>query len=222
MKHLVKLTIITLTAGLFSVSALAGKGGKGNGAPSGAHYNLNIIGMDRDSDADGTKGSGHRIFVPLWGKSQIWLSEGSTFKVLDYNALDDGEATFQLPAADANCDGDSDYSVFARGLGNPDGSSIMTTCIEDKVTNEVICSSESITLSNKKGPNGFDNVSKELLTVYYFDDDSGKLTRTPLFGDDSYMYFWDYDNNGLRLAQLRFYDEYSTDITGDEEVYNCS
>jgi hypothetical protein len=26
-----------------------------------------------------------------------------------------------------------------------------------------------------------------------------------LFEDDFFQYFWDYDNNGLRLAQLRFY-----------------
>ena len=35
--------LIALTAVLFSITALAGKG---NGAPSGAHYNLNIIGVE--------------------------------------------------------------------------------------------------------------------------------------------------------------------------------
>jgi hypothetical protein len=222
MNKFISLTCLTLTAGLFSVASFAGKPDvKGNGSPSGAHYNLNIIGMDRDSSVDGTKGNGHRIFVKLYGNSKIWLKEGSSFKVTDYNGLDNDGAEFQLPKADANCDGWSDYSVFARALGKPGGSAFMTTCIEDKSTHEVICSEETLTLSRSKGPSKFTNVSKELLTIYYYDLVTEKWTRTPLFGDDSFLYFWDYDNNGLRLAQLRFYDEYNTWIRGDEEVYNC-
>ena len=31
-------------------------------------------------------------------------------------------------------------------------------------------------------------------------------TRTYLFDDSTMGYFWDYDNQGLRLAQLRFYE----------------
>ena len=223
MRISVNLILIALITLLFSVASFAGKpAGKGNGSPSGAHYNLNIIGMDRDSDVDGSKGNGHRIFVKLYGNSKIWLKEGSSFKVTDYNGLDNDGAEFQLPAADANCDGMSDYSVFARALGKPGGSAIMTTCIEDKFTQDVICSEESLTLSRSKGPSKFTNVSKELLTVYYWDEVAERWVRTPLFGDDSFLYFWDYDNDGLRLAQLRFYDEYSTDITGDEDFYNCT
>ena len=223
MRISVNLILIALITLLFSVASFAGKpAGKGNGSPSGAHYNLNIIGMDRDSDVDGSKGNGHRIFVKLYGNSKIWLKEGSSFKVTDYNGLDNDGAEFQLPAADANCDGMSDYSVFARALGKPGGSAIMTTCIEDKFTQDVICSEESLTLSRSKGPSKFTNVSKELLTVYYWDEDAERWVRTPLFGDDSFLYFWDYDNDGLRLAQLRFYDEYNTDITGDEDFYNCT
>jgi hypothetical protein len=220
MKRKINFILIALTLGLFSVTTLAGKGSKGNGAPAGAHYNLNIIGMDRDSSVDGTKGKGHRIFVKLYGNSKIWLKEGSSFKVNDYNGLDSDGAEFQLPAADANCDGYSDYSVFARALGKPGGEAIMTTCIEDK-SHEVICSEETLTLSRNKGPSKFTNVSKELLTIYYWDDDRGKWIRTPLFGDDSFLYYWDYDNTGLRLAQLRFYDEYNTWISGDEDSYDC-
>src|SRR5438876_12067377 len=38
-----------------------------NGAPSGAHYNLNIIGVSKDKTATMTTGDGHRIFVQLNG-----------------------------------------------------------------------------------------------------------------------------------------------------------
>jgi hypothetical protein len=34
--------------------------GRGNGAPTGSHYNLNIIGVPKDKDADMTGNSGHR------------------------------------------------------------------------------------------------------------------------------------------------------------------
>src|SRR5215213_5641767 len=40
----------------------------GNGAPSGAHYTLNIIGVPKDESPDFSGGNGHRIFVDL-GKS---------------------------------------------------------------------------------------------------------------------------------------------------------
>ncbi len=214
MKHWTKYILITLTTALFSVTALAG-----NGAPNGAHYNLNIIGVAKDKTADMKGNKGHRIFVKLWGKSKIYLTEGD-FQVLDANGTDNDGATFQLPAADADCDGWSDYSVFVRALGGPGGGAFMTTCLYDKVTGEEFCSSEKVTLSRSKGKQSFTNVSKELLTVVYDVDDDGDLDRTPLFGDDSYGYLWDYNNRGLRLAQLRFYDEAT--FLQDELDYNCT
>ena len=39
----------------------------GNGAPSGSHYNLNIIGVSHDKTAAMDDNNGHRIFVQLWG-----------------------------------------------------------------------------------------------------------------------------------------------------------
>ena len=82
---------------------------------------------------------------------------------------------------------------------------------------------EQLTLTPAKGngKNSFTNVSKKLLTVLADIDDDTYLERTPLFGDDAYMYFWEYDNQGLRLAQLRFYDEYSTQLQ-DAYEYNCT
>ena len=40
--------------------------GNGNGVPSGAHYDLNLIGVPQGKTADMTGDNGHRIFVPLW------------------------------------------------------------------------------------------------------------------------------------------------------------
>ena len=32
-----------------------------------------------------------------------------------------------------------------------------------------------------------------------------ETVRIPIFDSTFYQYFWDYDNHGLRLVQLRFY-----------------
>ena len=55
----------------------------------------------------------------------------------------------------------------------------------------------------------FRNVSRELLYIYADIGDGLKLY--PLFDEELQSYYWDYDNNGLKLAQLRFYP-CSTDV----------
>ncbi|HEU4514109.1 MAG TPA: hypothetical protein VFR87_13465 [Nocardioidaceae bacterium] len=47
--------------------------------------------------------------------------------------------------------------------------------------------------------------------VYYDLDGDGTAELIPLFDDRLEDYFWDYENQGLRIAQLRFY-EHSTDV----------
>ena len=181
----------------------------GNGGPSGAHYSLNIIGVP-DKNADMTGNSGHRIFVKLWGNdSKILLIEGADFLVLDANGTD-GEASFQLPNPDPDGDGTTVYSVFARALGKPGGSSRTTTCAIDPADGAEVCSVITLVLTRSKGPSKFENVSKYLLYIYADIDDDGDLERLPLFDNRLRGYFWDYDNYGLKLAQLRFYQCSST------------
>ena len=190
--------------------AFAGSTSTGNGAPSGAHYSLNIIGVSKDKAAAMDGNSGHRIFVPLWGKAKINLTQGE-FGVLDANGTDADGATFSLPNPDPDGDGVTEYSVYARALGTPGGSSTTTTCATDVATGEEICSTESMVLVRNRGKSSFDNVSRELLYVYYDLDDDGTAELIPLFDERLQDYFWDYDNKGLKVAQLRFY-EVSTDV----------
>jgi hypothetical protein len=177
---------------------------RGNGAPSGAHYDLNIIGVSNPKSTDMSGGDGHRIFVPLQGSTKINLREGD-FQVLDANATD-GTGAFQLPNPDPDGDGVTAYSVFARALGTPGGSSITTTCATDPTTGDVICSDQTLLLVRGTGGSKFANVSKELLYVIADLDGDGVLDKVGLFSDQLQDYFWQYDNNGLRLAQIRFYD----------------
>jgi hypothetical protein len=177
----------------------------GNGAPSGGHYNLNIIGVSRNKTASMTGDDGHRIFVPLWGNPKIMLTEGPDFAVLDANGTD-GEASFQLPNPDPDGTGTTVYSVFARALGTPGGKSLTTTCAIDPVDGSEVCSVTTLTLERSKGKSTFDNVSKYLLYIYADIDGDGVLDRVPLFDSSLTGYFWDYDNQGLKVAQLRFYE----------------
>jgi hypothetical protein len=185
----------------------------GNGAPSGAHYNLNIIGVDKDKTADMTGDNGHRIFVPLWGNAKIWLTEAPDFDVYDANGTDGNGARFGLPNPDPENDGVTEYSVYARALGGPGGSSTTTTCTYDDVLGETYCSTYSRLLvrDSKGGKSTFENVSRELLYIYADYDGDGVVERYPLFSDDTLDYYWNYDNQGLKLAQLRFY-EIATDV----------
>jgi hypothetical protein len=174
----------------------------GTGAPSGAHFNLSIIGTKTKTGADVSGGS--RIFVPLQGSSRILLAEGAEFAVLDANGTD-GSAQFQLPAADPDGDGVTNYEVFARALGKPGGAATLTTCATDPATGEELCSTEVLSLVRSKGRQRFENVSKELLFVSVDLDGDGVTEQVSLFDDALQDFFWQVDNNGLRLAQLRFY-----------------
>lgn len=180
-----------------------GNNENGNGFPSGPHYNLNLIGVDKEKTADMTGNNGHRIFVKLWGNTKINLSEGD-FQVLDANGTD-GTAAFQLPNPDPDNDGITEYSVYARALGGPGGSSTTTTCAFDSDGTQW-CSSQHMVLVRSSGKSWAKNVSKELLYIYADLDGNGQDERYPLFSDALQDYYWSYDNNGLKLAQLRFYE----------------
>lgn len=184
--------------------------GNGNSVPSGAHYNLNIIGVQKGKTASMDGDNGHRIFVPLEGNAKILLNEGDTFGVLDANGTDGNGASFQLPNPDPDNDGITTYSVWARELGKPGGSAIMTTCAYDEL-GQLWCSTTAKVFVREKGKSSFDNVTKELLYIYVDLDGNGTVERYPLFSDELQDYFWSYDNNGLKLVQLRFY-EVPTDV----------
>ena len=140
---------------VLTLLAAPGYAQTGNGAPSGSHYNLNIIGMAAEDtedckSAEMTGSHRHTIFVDLEfsdptpteptgiaslnRRNKIYLQEGP-FRVIDGNACDGDEAIFQLPAQDCatatiTTVSDCAYDVFIRGLGSPQGEpfAVVTTC----------------------------------------------------------------------------------------------
>lgn len=128
----------------------------------------------------------------------------------DINLLEACNPTDSIP--------DASYAVFARGLGKPgkDGTNpyaVMTTCGTDLVTGEIVCSTENTmnvgALVRSNGKMIFKDVTNELtsLQVCTVDPLTGleTCTRYALFDDNFIDFFWQYDNYGLKLAQLRFY-----------------
>lgn len=233
----------------------------GNGAPQGAHdYQLLLIGTG-EKNPDMTNNDGRRIFVPLEGRTKIFLEEGD-FDVLDANATD-GEGRFQLPAPglDAYIVGDpgdadveSDYSVFIRPLGKPGGWATITTCADlldstfggllggttrnvlNRMDGTAYCSIEQVgnilsgdlRLYRDTGKSTFSNVTGELLTIVFeveIYDEFGVLidtvqVRVPIFDDALANEYWEYDNNGLRVAQIRFYDCSTNVETGESTCFD--
>jgi hypothetical protein len=211
MKNAVVLIALGLAVG--TAAALAG-----NGAPSGSHYNLNILGKRDCTPADLTGSDRHTIQVLLYGgqkaadingtlaltldkQNKIFLQGGDDFQVLDGNACDG--ALFQLPT-------NSCYQAYARALGTPFGYANVTTCAidnngtpNDTSDDVVVCSMDTLNLNRTKGPQKFQNVTKELTTITFVVN--GVVTTVQLFDPSLYSYFWNYDNHGLRLAQIRFY-----------------
>jgi hypothetical protein len=192
--------------------AAAQKATTGNGAPSGAHFNLNIIGVAHGKSPNMAKGGGDVIFVGLGTSSdalttKILLSQAadSTFEVLDKNGTD-GEASFALPLPGS-------YTVWARALGTPGGQAKMATCatfIDPTTgTSSVLCSTDNEVFVRGKGKSSFRDVTSALTTISLVLGSPAELAcGTPtvsLFATCLQGFLWQYDNNGLKLLQVRFY-----------------
>ena len=173
--------------------------------------------------------NGHRIFVKLGSdgdmkKTRILLYDSTQieganyFQVLDADGTD-GKAAFALPPPETVVDEttgkvtDSAYTVWIRVLGPPRGQADMYSGFYDKsdgstwVSMEVIDIRQSGGKVNRESPPKFVDVTKELTTIYVDWDRDGTVDeRVNLFDDSAYQYFWDYDNQGIKHVQLRFYD----------------
>jgi hypothetical protein len=191
----------------------------GNWAPSGTHYTMNIIGVSNPKNASMTGSDGHTIFVNLNGTSDIWLSQSynGTFQVLDANGTDTttstcdsyatcGGAEFQLPAPGT-------YNIYAETLGKPGGSVQLTTCAYDTSVSPavLVCSTSNYVKARTAGKSGFQNVTTPLTTITIDPTLFASLGLTcssytvNIFDPCLQNYFWQYDNNGLKHLQLRFY-----------------
>jgi len=217
--------VVVMVASLGAGVAYAGKQNddgswKGNGFPSGKHYELGLIGRPNDYTGGGTDNSNrHNIFIPLDtsgyvdGKVKLSMQQSADgFLVVDGDATVDGEATFQI--------GPGYYAVFARALGRP-GGNIDITAYFTYWLEEGGALSDAIWLGNVNLTRGIDKDGQwvgnkpqtvEISKLFYY---SGCLPYVggeqcftnkwvfdiPLFED----YWWDIINQGLKRLEVRFY-----------------
>jgi hypothetical protein len=275
-KKMKKVIITSLIALMFAGTTWALESEDGTKL-TGAHYNLNIIGVQnpKTADMDSDTGTGGVIFVNLSGKTKIGLVESGSadapevdpddYAVLDKNGTDNDGALLALPdpGLDPYIVGDdmtgvdtmSDYSIFVRPLGKPLGYAKITTCATvvesefldyfDKDAVSVLHDAayfggvasieqvgQDVTFRNK-GKTTFVNVTAELLTIVlkvevwvdedgdgYVDEGEVEIVyaRIPIFDDILMGEYWEYDNTGLKLLQVRFYP-IETDVSaGDGDL----
>jgi len=213
---------------------------------SGAHWNLNIIGVPHDKTVPSmTDSSRHTIFVPLQSGLDVSrqvkifyvpnIDNPTQFQVLDGNATDDNEATIAVPFEycvdyETGCSELLSFDVYAVGLGKPKGAAIVTAeCTFD----DTVLSGECTDLLqlpgftiNRTNLNSNKPKRENITEVFRASGclDLGGLIGVCDTGDLSFSnlwifnieqlaeYFWDYDNNGLKLMQVRFYETTSGEI----------
>ena len=223
MKH-TKLVLLLVGAILLPVAIALAQNIK---PPNGAHFNLNIIGVEKGKKPKMNNNDRHTIFVGLGrmetATTDIWLMPGD-FAVCDGNGFDEAYdcegtelpnkdgAVFQLPCnlnveADVTCDmgkAHAFYEVWVRALGGPQGSAWMTLCAYDDVDATTVCNTGDYIVSlSHAGKPTWQDVTQELTVL---NDTTGlQQGKIALFAGDYEDWLWQYNNNGLKLASLRFY-----------------
>ena len=203
--------------------AIADKGGDpsdNNGMPSGPHYNLNIIGVPVDKVVPTMTGSNrHTIFVPLGSdgevsrKVKISYVPGVEFRVIDGNACDDNQAIIEVPSS--LC-GTLSFDVYARALGTPNGKAHVDAMVIFEDNTEGVLLDDSFDVERKKGQPKAISITDVFLASGWIDmgGDGGvyvpgtdvKFNNVWVFNVPTLEeYYWDYDNNQLKLLQIRFY-----------------
>ena len=213
-----------LAAATLAMAASSLPAQTGNGAPSGAHFELGIIGVSNPKTQPLTGGNRHTIFVGLGSAKKgisvitpIYLTQGA-FAVCDGNgflpAVDcngnpvpgaGNGAVFQLPCdtlTNTCLSGATSqaYTIWARALGKPGGNARVTTCGTD-LWGSVICSTANEVFVRRSGQQKFKDVTTTLTTI------NTTLGTISLFTTGFQNFFWQYDNFGLKLLQVRFYPQ---------------
>jgi hypothetical protein len=224
------IAVLLCTAFMVSIAAASPKGIDFEGY----HYNLNIIGKKVDWNGGGSYDNPdrHTIFVPedttgfsipIYDEGvytevpgiQIWMSQStdpdSGFAVLDGNAFDDGAASFQLAPGK--------YKVYITAKGKPGGSTDVVGWAKCNDTyyfdiGEMRVSKKPVWddatnlfyVSASEEPDAIDLINTQFggNDTWVFTYLNALKTYNSIYYPDP-LYFWQYDNHGNKLVQVRFY-----------------
>lgn len=181
---------------------------------NGEHFNLNLIGKAKVMPGDYDNPDRHTMFVPentsdfttpngLPGAT-IWMQQGEEFAVIDGNATD-GEGRFQL--------GKGRYAVYVVSRGKPGYTTDIAGWVqytdptgtiyyylkvgEISVTRKWQDAHDLFWVTTEEDT--LDLIAEETWVFDYLN----AINATDLY--ENAAYFWQYDNNGNKLVQVRFY-----------------
>ena len=226
---LIAVIALVLGYGVTPASAQVGKG------LSGPHYELNIIGVPKGKSAPMTDSNRHVIFVPLETINKVKISVtgdsdpstpgtqcGDKFQVLDGNATA-GEALLLVPC---EIGGTLSFNVYAVGLGTPGGNAqVDVLCLFDSTVTldaatQNLCGIAlggfDFEVNRAAGKPERRDISSVFRASGCIDTDvpangcpdTGDVvfSNVWIFNVEQLLsYYWDYDNNGLKLMKVRFY-----------------
>ena len=215
-KYILAIGALVVVAGLFLSSVVlanVGNNDKNGFQVNGNHYNLNIIGKDKHADVGDS--SGHTMFVLENGKTRIYMTQDDlgVFDVVDRNGLD-GRAEFNIAPGH--------YNIYATALGKPGGKVKIDAWgnFTDAVEGTQLILLGYVDISREKGKPQSVNINElfyvdvTLCTAAEIDPDTGKLVCTEWTTYEDYWvfdidelieYYWEYNNDGIKLLQVRFY-----------------
>ena len=212
-----------VVAGLFLSSVVLAGNGVGNNDKNGfqvngKHYNLNIIGKDKHADVGDS--SGHTMFVRENGKTRIYMTQNDSgvFDVVDRNGLD-GRAEFNIAPGY--------YNIYARALGKPGGKVKIDAYgnFTDAQEGSKLILLGYVNINRTKGKPQSVNINElfyvDVTLCTVFNATSGTCEEWVTYEDywvfdidELIEYYWEYNNDGLKLLQVRFYE--CTLVTPDE------
>lgn len=208
---------------LYSDNTVTSPGGKNNHLAKGGDNDQNHIYLCNSSNGENDVND---------ARCDTWrATHADEFGVIDANGTDGDGAIFGVPdpcVGTSSTDGCTPtYAIWARAKAGS-GSATITTCADETGagfdgTDDVWCGSNGITLSKQTANKAID-VSNNLLymTISVNDATDPQLAACIDSGPngtdgqaDTYNiylfdrcfenYFWNYDNNGLKVLELRFY-----------------
>lgn len=173
----------------------------GGGVPGGVHYSLNLSGSDKNK-ADMANAAPGTIYVSLSSDCRINLYEGA-FSILDRNCQD-GTSSFQLPDI-GTLNNTLSYAVWIKAIRAPSESEKAVSCATDPVDGALVCSLGNSILLKSQGTRSFIDISSDLLYTNLDLAGKGVVERFSIFDPKLQGFFWEPDNSGQKLAQIRFY-----------------
>jgi hypothetical protein len=214
MKKLCLGIAVLLALGMMASVVLADDDTRGNGLPKAvAAYKLVIHGVSNPDHMVGDSGNARTLFIPREGKAKIYMQQDGSgdFRIIDRNGLDKDGARFNIGDKDPG-PGLTTYKVYLRLVGKPNTSITIDPelIVADADGKQYVFLQDVTTFVRENGAPKAEDISG-MFRVDIYDLAGNLLDKNvwvfSLLGVD---YWWEVTNDGVRTAQVWFFEEGST------------